>query len=177
MKNKNIISVDVLNNPGVLIRITSLFTKRGYNIDNIGIGQIVEEGMVRLTIVANCSEIEIARIKKQLLKIIDVVDVSSVILGQHVEKEMALVKFNFTKSNKSEFIQLIKIFKGSIVDASLRGFIVELTGTGEKIEAFLNLVGKNNIVEVSRSGVVAMNRWNAKPENNQVSLLNASLSN
>lgn len=173
MNNKHIVSVDVLNNPGVLIRITSLFTRRGYNIDNIGIGQIVDEGMVRLTIVSSCSEIEINRIKKQMLKIIDVVDVTLVILGQHVEKEMALIKLTFRKENKEEFIQLIKIFKGSIVDASLHGFIVELTGNSGKIDAFMNLVGKDSISEVSRSGVVAMNRWSAQPMNEQVCLLNA----
>jgi len=169
--NKQILSVLVYNNPGIIMRISGLFTRRGFNIETIGVGETKKKGMVRLTIVIWVSNHAFDQIQKQLYKIIDVIKVSPIDIVNSVKKEMALIKIKITDSTRDKLIQTISVFKGKIVDTSFEGLIVELIGTVEKLESFIALIGCNNIIEIARSGVIAINRWKKKENKNGKNLL------
>jgi len=175
MENRNlkkqIISMLVYNNPGIIMRISGLFTRRGFNIETIGVGKTKKKGMVRLTITTLVDDHAFDQIQKQLYKIIDVVKVSPIDATNSVKKEMAMIKIKFNDSTRDKLIQTISIFKGKIVDSSLDGLIVELTGTVEKIESFIDMIDCNNVIEIARSGIVAINRWKKKENKNGKNLL------
>jgi acetolactate synthase-1/3 small subunit len=169
--NKQIISMLVYNNPGIIMRISGLFTRRGFNIETIGVGKTKKNGMVRLTITTLVDDHAFDQIQKQLYKIIDVVKVSPIDAINSVKKEMAMIKIKFNDSTRDKLIQTISVFKGKIVDTSLDGLIVELTGTVEKIESFIDMIDCNNVIEIARSGIVAINRWKKKENKNGKNLL------
>lgn len=168
---KHLISVFVYNNPGILMRITGLFSRRGFNIENIGVGETKEKGMVRLTISIWVDDRALDQIQKQLYKVIDVVKVCPISINNSVEKEMALIKIRTTESTWDNLIHTINVFKGKIIDTNSEGLIVEITGTVEKLESFIDLIDSNNIAEIARSGVVAINRWKKKENKNGKNLL------
>ncbi len=155
----HMISVLVHNKPGVLAKVTSLFNRRGFNIESMSAGKAKNPDTERLTIVVKADDRSIAQIQKQLYKVLETVKVSPINQDKSVKKEMALIKIRLINGNRSELFQLVEIFKGKIVDTHANGVIVEITGNTDKIEAFLNLMPKNEIVEIARTGVVAMNRW------------------
>jgi acetolactate synthase-1/3 small subunit len=142
-----------------MAKVTSLFTRRGFNIESISAGKSHENELMRLTIIVKGDDRSIEQIQKQLYKVLETVKVSPIDLGNHVEREMALIKIKSFNGNRAELFQLANVFHGRMVDASPNGFIVEVTGPTAKIDAFINLVKSNSIVEVARTGVVAMNRW------------------
>ncbi len=158
----HIVSVLVNNHPGVLSKVTSLITRRGFNIDGISAGNTKQSDMFRLTIVVKGDDRSIEQIQKQLYKIIDVVKVWTITPESKMDREIGLIKIKIPQSLRNEILQMINVFKASIVDAGPDGFIVEITGTSEKIDSFLSLFEHHQIVEVARSGVVAMNRWDKK---------------
>ena len=158
----HIVSVLVNNHPGVLSKVTSLITRRGFNIDGISAGNTKQSDMFRLTIVVKGDDRSIEQIQKQLYKIIDVVKVWTITPESKLDREIGLIKIKIPQSLRNEILQMINVFKASIVDAGPDGFIVEITGTSEKIDSFLSLFEHHQIVEVARSGVVAMNRWDKK---------------
>ena len=158
----HIVSVLVNNHPGVLSKVTSLITRRGFNIDGISAGNTKQSDMFRLTIVVKGDDRSIEQIQKQLYKIIDVVKVWTITPDSKLDREIGLIKIKIPQSLRNEILQMINVFKASIVDAGPDGFIVEITGTSEKIDSFLSLFEHHQIVEVARSGVVAMNRWDKK---------------
>ncbi len=158
-ENKGILSVLVYNKPGVLTKIAGLFTRRGFNIDSIAVGEGKEEGISRLTITVNDVKKEILeQIQKQLYKILEVIKVSKIDPVYKVERELALIKIKFNKNIKADVFQLINLFDGKIIDAGKDGVIVEVTGSSNKVESFIRLLDKNTIVEIVRSGNVAMDR-------------------
>jgi acetolactate synthase-1/3 small subunit len=142
-----------------MAKVTSLFTRRGFNIESISAGKSHENELMRLTIIVKGDDRSIEQIQKQLYKVLETVKVSPIDLRNYVEREMALIKVKSFNGNRAELFQLTNIFKGRMVDASPNGFIVEVTGPTAKIDAFINLLKNNSIVEVARTGVVAMNRW------------------
>ncbi len=158
----HIVSVLVNNHPGVLSKVTSLITRRGFNIDGISAGNTKQSDMFRLTIVVKGDDRSIEQIQKQLYKIIDVVKVWIITPESKLDREIGLIKIKIPQSLRNEILQMINVFKASVVDAGPDGFIVEITGTSEKIDSFLSLFEHHQIVEVARSGVVAMNRWDKK---------------
>ena len=159
-EHKNhMISILVYNQPGVMAKVTSLFTRRGFNIESISAGKAKENELMRLTIIVKGDDRSIKQIQKQLYKVLETVKVSPINQAQCVEKEMALIKIKCSNGSKSELFQLVDVFKGKVLDTNANGFIIEITGATDKIEAFMQLVPKNSIVEVARTGIVAMNRW------------------
>lgn len=165
MKNRqglknHTISIVVYNKPGVMARITSLITRRGFNIESISAGDAKEKGMYRLTIVVKGDNRSIEQIQKQVYKIIDTVKVSPIIEDEKIESETALVKIKASNGEKTEIYQLINIYKGNIVDSAPEGMVVEIVGTRKRVDGFINLLPRNNVMEIARTGIVAMNRFN-----------------
>jgi acetolactate synthase-1/3 small subunit len=152
------IAMLTLNKPGVMSKITSLITRRGYNVESITVGKTKEKGIARITLVVKGDEQGVEQIQKQLNKIIDTVKVYPISLENRVARELALVKIKLTKGDKSDLFQLINIYNAEIVDTSLGGIVVEITGSSEKIDGFINLLPQNLIVGIARSGIVAMHK-------------------
>jgi len=161
-RHKHIISVLVYSKAGVLRKIANLFARRGYNINSITVGEAEIPGLARLIIVVEGDDNAIDQIEKQVYKVIEVFKVVPISPEpeNRVEREMALVKVKF-ESNKQEIYQLVEIFRGKIVDVGQSGIIIEITGATSKVEAFIDLLSKSGkIVEIARTGIVAMDRWN-----------------
>jgi len=155
----HIVSVLVHNNPGVLSKVTSLVTRRGFNIDGISAGPTRQNDMFRLTIVVKGDDKSIEQIQKQLYKIIDVVKVVPIIRSRMVGREICLIKIKASGNEKHEILQIINVFEANVVDVGSNGLIVEITGDSDKIDSFLALLEPHQIIDVARTGIVAMNRW------------------
>lgn len=158
------ISVLVYNHPGVMAKVTSLFTRRGFNVESISGGKAKNEEMLRLTIVVKADQKSLEQIQKQLYKVIDTVKVSIIQPDLRVEREMALIKVRSPNGLKSDLFQLADVFRARVVDANPSGFIIEITGPAIKIDAFVNLLPMNSIIEIARTGTVAINRWPIKAQ-------------
>jgi acetolactate synthase-1/3 small subunit len=163
MKNKpdlkdHTISIVVYDKPGVMARITSLITRRGFNIESISAGDAKDKGMYRITIVIRGDDRSIEQIQKQIYKIIDTVKVSPILENNKVEREMALIKVKTNNGTKSDLFQMINIYQASIVDSAADGFVIEIVGPKDKVDGFIELIPKNRILEIARTGIVAMNR-------------------
>jgi acetolactate synthase I/III small subunit len=152
------ISVLVENKSGVLARIAGLFSARGFNIDSLSVGETEDPAISRMTIVVGGDETILEQVEKQLNKLVDVIKVSDFSETAHVERDLALVKINADKAKRSEIMQIVDIFRGKIVDVSANSVIVEITGSEEKIKAFIKVVEPLGIKELMRAGIVAMAR-------------------
>ena len=151
------ISVLVENHFGILAKIAGLFSARGFNITSLSVGETEDPALSRMTIVVDADDKILEQVKKQLNKLIDVFKVMD-LTGQHpVERELILVKVK--KGDKpSEILELVDVFRGKIIDVSLDSLIIELTGGTEKIEAFASLLRPFGILEMARTGRVALGR-------------------
>ena len=158
-KRIHVISALVLNKPGVLQRVAGLFTRRGFNIDNITVGTSEQENMARMTIISHGDEQVLEQIIKQLNKLIDVVKVRDLDPENTVKRELCLIKIS-TSSEKvrSEIIQYANIFRGRIIDVSPETLTVEITGAPEKIEALIDLLRGFGIKQIARTGATAISR-------------------
>lgn len=157
--NDHIISLLVLNHPGVLSKITSLITRRGFNIDSISAGPTKEKNMFRLTIIVKGDDRGVEQIQKQLYKLVDTVKIMTIHPSRKVEREIGLIKINAPVGQRNETMQLVQIFKGQILDSGPAGFIVEITGSSDKVDSFLSHFTPQQIAEVARTGIVAMDRF------------------
>lgn len=155
---RHTISALVENKPGVLARITGLFSARGFNIDSLAVGETEDPTVSRMTIVVNGDERILEQVEKQLNKLIDVVKVSEFSGVDHLERDLALVKVKADKSNRSEILQIVDVFRARIVDVSPDSVIIEITGDEEKIQALLSMVRPFGVKEMVRTGIVAMAR-------------------
>ena len=159
MKNTHIISVLVLNKPGVLQRIAGLFTRRWYNISSITVGSTDSSEISRMTIVVKGDDKVLEQVVKQLNKIIEVIKVIDLDEEECVERELCLIKiYAPTESSKSQVIQYVNIFRGNIVDLSQESLTVQITGDKTKVSAFIKLVKPMGIKEMSRTGLTALMR-------------------
>ncbi len=155
---QHVISVLVENKFGVLARIAGLFCGRGYNIDSLTVSPTNEEGISKMTIATTGDDAVIEQIEKQLTKLIDVITVAD-LTGKHfIERELLLLKVKTDTSNRSEIMQITEIFKGKIVNVHENELTVELSGRGEKIDAFAKLMNSFGIIELARTGKVAIGR-------------------
>lgn len=157
---RHTISVLVENKAGVLARIANLFSARGYNIDSLAVGETEDPSISRMTIVVRGDERILEQIEKQLNKLIDVIKVSDFIQTEHLERDLILIKVNADKNSRSEIMQIVDIFRAKIVDVANDSVIIEMTGTEEKIKAFVEIVRPFGIKEMVRTGIVAMGRGN-----------------
>ncbi|MFQ6134404.1 MAG: acetolactate synthase small subunit [Nitrososphaerales archaeon] len=153
-----ILSTIVENKPGVLFRTANMFRRRGFNIESISVGPIEQEGLSRMTITVYGDEDVAEQIVKQLSKLIDVIKVQ-VLDHETVKRELALIKLQVSDSRAlSELTNYSEIFRNRIVDVSHDSIMVEVTGTPEKIDAFLELVSGYGIREIARTGITALQR-------------------
>ena len=155
---RHIISVIVENKPGVLARVASLFSRRGYNIHSLTVGVTEDPTLSRMTIVADGDDSILEQIQKQLYKLIDVVKVIDLPRDKSVRRELVLVKVKSDASSRSEIIQVADIFRGKIVDVGAESLTIEITGETGKLEAFIGMMGKFGIKEMLRTGTVALHR-------------------
>ena len=155
---RHTISILVQNKSGVFTRIGGLFSARGFNLNGISVGPTEDPAISRLTIVTHGNDKIIEQVTKQLNKLIDVIKVSDLTLEDHVERELALVKVDSNSGIRSDIMQIVDIFRAKIIDISTKTITVEVTGTGQKVQALINLLKPFGIKEVARTGAVALKR-------------------
>lgn len=155
---KHTISVLVENKFGVLARVASLFSAKGYNIESLAVGETVDPDVSRMTIVVPGDEAILEQIVKQLRRLIDVIKVSDLTQKNFVDREMVLVKVNADPALRSEILNIVDIFRGKIVDVSPKNYTIELTGDRGKIDALITMLTPFGIKDIARTGKVAMLR-------------------
>lgn len=148
----------VEDRPGVLNRMVSLFRRRGFNIESIAVGASEIPHLSRMTIVVNGSAATIEQVRKQSDKIVSVIKISDITDEDTVTRELALIKVKATPATRSEIIQIVDIFRASIVDASPDSMVIEVTGDEDKVNSLLKMLRPFGIKELHRTGRVAMTR-------------------
>ena len=151
-------SLLVDNNPGILSRIAGLFSRRGYSIDSITAGMTADPRFTRITIVARGDEQILEQIEKQVRKLEDVIEIKVLMPDQSVCRELIMVKIRADASQRAEIISITEIFRAKVVDVEEGSLMVELTGNQSKLDAFLNLLGGYEILELARTGITGLAR-------------------
>ena len=148
----------VENRPGVLVRVANLFRRRSFNIDSLTVGRTQRDDLSRMTLVVEGTQEEANRLEKNLYKLVNVIQVEHLTNGPAVIRNLALMKVNVQAQDRKEVTQLCDIFRARILDVSSDSMIIELTGEEDKIENFTELLRPFGIIEMVRTGVVAMGR-------------------
>ncbi|MBE6348684.1 MAG: acetolactate synthase small subunit [Spirochaetaceae bacterium] len=153
-----VLSVLVENHAGVLSRVSGLFSRRGYNIDSLTVGETFNPEQSRMTIVVRGDEYILEQIEKQLSKLVEVISIKHCDLSETVVREMALIKVNASAMNRVGVIETANIFRAHIVDVGIDSVIVEVTGSEDKIASLIRLLEPFGILELVRTGLTAMTR-------------------
>ena len=156
--HKKVFQILVDNTPGVLSRISGLFSRRGYNIESITAGVTADPRFTRITIVASGDDEILDQIEKQVSKLIDVRDIRELKPDSSVYRELALIKVKATAAQREGVIGVTDIFRAKIIDVCTESLTVELTGNQAKMEAFLNLLDGYEILELARTGIAGLGR-------------------
>jgi len=164
MERRHALSVLVDNEPGVLARVIGLLSGRGYNIESLAVSEVSKElNQSRMTIVTQGTVAVIAQIKLQLERLVPVHSVNDLTdEGLHIERELALVKVSGEGDKRIEALRTADIFRAHVVDSTMDSFIFEITGSTEKVDAFIDLMKPLGMANISRTGVVALLRGNRK---------------
>jgi len=155
---RRIISVLLENEAGALSRVIGLFAQRSYNIETLTVAPTDDATLSRLTLTTSASDSQVEQITKQLNKLIEVVKLVDLTEGEHVERELMLVKVKATGAQRAEIKRTADIFRGQIVDVTSSAYTIQLAGTSEKLDAFLRALADAIVLEVVRSGVSGMSR-------------------
>src|SRR5215207_9865364 len=155
---KHTLSIMVENKPGVLTRIAGLFARRGFNIDTLAVGPTDDERLSRITLTLDGAMHPIDQVTKQLHKLVNVIKIRDLEPADTVARELALFKVAADGAARGEVMQIVEIFRGKIIDVTRRSVIVEITGTWEKVEAFERMVRPFGLVEMARTGEIAISR-------------------
>ena len=155
---KHVITALVQNQPGVLAHVAGMFAARGFNIDSLVVGRTEDPDMSRMTIVVVGDDRTLEQVRKQLGKIVTVVKVRDFQAVQYVERDLMLLRVHAPPEKRPEVVDLVHLFRGRVVDVARTSLLVELSGTEDKVEAFLDLVRPYGIRELARTGVIAMPR-------------------
>ncbi len=155
---RRIISILMENEPGALSRVVGLFSQRGYNIETLTVAPTEDDTLSRLTMTTTGDDKKIEQITKHLNKLIEVVKLVDLTEGAHIEREIMLMKVKATGAQRAEVKRTVDIFRGQIVDVTSTVYTVQLTGTTDKLEAFINAIGEAQVLEVVRSGVSGISR-------------------
>jgi acetolactate synthase I/III small subunit len=155
---KHILSILVENKPGVLTRIAGLFARRGFNIDTLAVGPTDDDQLSRITLTLDGAVHPIDQVTKQLHKLVNVLKIRDLAPNETLARELALFKVTADGSARSEIVQLCEIFRAKVVDVSKRSLIVEVTGTCDKVDAFEALLRPFGLVEMARTGEIAISR-------------------
>ncbi|MDO8932444.1 MAG: acetolactate synthase small subunit [Rhodocyclaceae bacterium] len=155
---RHIISILIENESGALSRVSGLFSARGYNIESLTVAPTEDPSLSRMTIVSRGSDDVIEQITKQLNKLIDIVKVVDLSEAAHIERELMLVKVRATGKDREEMKRVADIFRGRIIDVTDSTYVIELTGNGSKLDAFLGAIDATLILETVRTGVCGIGR-------------------
>lgn len=159
---KHTISVIVENKPGVLSRVSGLFSRRGFNIESLAVGTTEDPSMSRMTIVVEGDENDLEQITKQLYKLIDTLKVFDLPAEKAIERELMLVKVAANEKTRQEITQIVDIFRGKVVDVAENSLTIELSGDTAKVEGAEKLLQKFGIKELVRTGKIALQRASAE---------------
>jgi acetolactate synthase-1/3 small subunit len=152
------IAILIENEAGALSRVAGLFSARGYNIESLTVAVTEDPSLSRMTLVTRGSEDVVEQIIKQLNKLIDVVKLIDLEEAVHIERELMLVKIKTADKMRDELRSVVDIFRGKIIDVTPTSYVIEMTGTSDKLDAFIATVDKNSIIEVVRSGATGISR-------------------
>jgi len=155
---KHVLSILVENKPGVLTRIAGLFARRGFNIDTLSVGPTDDDEISRITLTVDGALHPIDQVTKQLHKLVNVLKIRDLEPGDTVARELALFKVAADGVQRGELTQIAEIFRGKVVDVTKRAIIIEITGTTEKIAAFESMVRPFGLIEMMRTGEIAISR-------------------
>mgnify|MGYP003232107055 FL=1 len=155
---QRVFSLLVDNNPGVLSRVSGLFSRRGYSIDSITAGVTADPRFTRITVVSSGDELILSQIEKQVRKLEDVIEIKVLHPEDSVYRELIMVKVRANKTERTEIISVADIFRAKIVDVEKDSLMVELTGNGSKVDAFLELLEGYEILELARTGITGLQR-------------------
>ena len=155
---RHILSVLMENESGAMSRVVGLFSARGYNIDSLSVSATEDKTLSRMTIVTHGDDVVIEQITKQLNKVIEVVKVVDLNESRFVERELMLVKVRAVGKDRDEILRLTDIYRGQVVDVTDKSYTVEVTGTTDKLDSFLETVGKPLILETVRTGAAGIGR-------------------
>ena len=155
---KHVLSILVENKPGVLTRIAGLFARRGFNIDTLVVGPTDDASLSRITLTVDGAMHPIDQVTKQLHKLVNVIKIRDLEPTETVARELALFKVAADGASRAEVMQMVEIFRGKIIDVSKRSVIIEVTGSWDKIEAFERMVRPFGLIEMARTGEIAISR-------------------
>jgi acetolactate synthase-1/3 small subunit len=155
---KHILSILVENKPGVLTRIAGLFARRGFNIDTLAVGPTDDEDLSRITLTLDGAKQPIDQVTKQMHKLVNVLKIRDLEPEETLARELALFKVSADGANRSEVMQICEIFRAKVVDVSRRALVVEVTGTCDKVDGFERLVRPFGLIEMARTGEIAISR-------------------
>lgn len=157
-EHRHMISVRLENTIGALNRVTNLFSARGFNLESVAVGETDDPNVARLTLVTTGNDRIVAQITRQLDGLVNTLDVTDLTNAEHVERELCLLKVQYTSETRSEVLDIKDIFRGRVVNVTPETMILEVTGPNKKINAFIGMMESHGIEEVARSGQVAMHR-------------------
>ena len=155
---RHILSILMENESGAMSRVVGLFSARDYNIDSLAVAATEDKTLSRMTIVTHGDDTVLEQITKQLNKLVEVVKVVDLNESRFVERELMLVKLRAVGKDRDEFLRLTEIYRGSVVDVTDKTYTVEITGAGDKLDSFLETVGRSQILETVRTGAAGIGR-------------------
>ncbi|MCR4694584.1 MAG: acetolactate synthase small subunit [Pseudobutyrivibrio sp.] len=158
MESRKILSILVENTPGLTSRISGLFSRRGYNIDSFSAGVTADPRYTRCTIVTHGDEQILEQIVKQVTKLTDVVDLKVLNHKNSVTRELMLVKISAVNTDRQDILTIVEIFHGKVVDVTHDSMVLEVTGSQDKLAAFLDMLADYDILELARTGVTGLTR-------------------
>jgi len=157
-EDRHVLTMLVDNEPGVLCRVAGLFAGRGYNIESLCVAETIEPTVSRITVTTKADEPAVEQIMKQLRKLINVVKLRDLTGKQSVQRAMALICVRAKPEHRAEILRIVDIFRCKVIDVGQEHYIIEVTGTEEKLEAMINLLKPMGIKKIARSGTLALGR-------------------
>ncbi len=166
---RHTLSVLVNNHMGVLSRVSGLFSRRGYNIESLSVGETENKEVSRMTIMVDCEDEVFIQIKNQLQKLMDVLTISDLAEDQSIRRELALIKIDANMEKRSQILEIINIFRAHVIDVTKTSLVLEITGDHSKVSAIISMLDEYGIKEVIRTGITAIARGDSelKKANNE----------
>ena len=164
---RHVITALVQNQPGVLAHVAGMFAARGFNIDSLVVGRTEAPELSRMTIVVIGDDRVVEQVRKQLGKIVTVVKIRDYAQVEYVERDLMLIRIHVVPEKRPEVVELVNLFRGRVVDVARTSMMIELSGTENKLEAFIDLVRPYGIRELARTGIIAMQRGEQKKTGGQ----------
>ena len=156
--SRHTLSVLVENKPGVLARVASLFSRRGFNIDSLAVGPTEHEDISRMTIVVNVADLPLEQVTKQLNKLVNVLKIVELESDSAIQRELVLVKVRADNETRSQIVEIVQLFRAKTVDVSPEAVTIEATGGADKLDAMLKMLEQFGIKELVQSGTIAIGR-------------------